>query len=268
MTLVASVAICCYLIASLLIALRLFQPHQLKIPPRWLGLGIATFAALIQSILLYQAILTSEGLNFSFFHVLSLVTWTITLLLLVSSFGKPVENLGILLFPLAALAIIAELNFPVVYLMKTRPWGVKVHVLISIFAYSVLTLASVQALLLAVQDQHLHNRHPGGFIRALPPLQTMETLLFEMIGLGFFSLTLALISGFVFLDDMFAQRMVHKTILSTAAWLVFGVLLWGRFRFGWRGRTAIIWTLSGFVVLMLAYFGSKAVIELLLHQPY
>jgi ABC-type uncharacterized transport system permease subunit len=101
-------------------------------------------------------------------------------------------------------------------------------------------------------------------VRALPPLQTMESLLFEMIAVGFVLLSLALLSGFSFLEDMFAQRQVHKTVLSIIAWFVFGTLLWGRYRFGWRGQKALIWTLSGFVVLMLAYFGSKVVIELIL----
>jgi ABC-type uncharacterized transport system permease subunit len=87
-----------------------------------------------------------------------------------------------------------------------------------------------------------------------------------MIGAGFVLLTLALISGFAFLDDMFAQHLVHKTVLSTLAWLIFGGLLIGRFRYGWRGRTAITWTLSGFGVLILAYFGSKAVLELILQR--
>jgi ABC-type uncharacterized transport system permease subunit len=94
----------------------------------------------------------------------------------------------------------------------------------------------------------------------------MESLLFEMIALGFALLTLALGTGFMFLEDMFAQHLAHKTLLSVLAWSVFGVLLWGRFRFGWRGRTALRWTLVGFVVLMLAYFGSKFVLELILHR--
>jgi ABC-type uncharacterized transport system permease subunit len=94
----------------------------------------------------------------------------------------------------------------------------------------------------------------------------MESLLFEMIGAGFALLTLALVSGFAFLEDMLAQHLVHKTVLSTLAWLVFGALLIGRFRYGWRGKTAIIWTLSGFVILILAYVGSKAVLELILQR--
>jgi ABC-type uncharacterized transport system permease subunit len=124
----------------------------------------------------------------------------------------------------------------------------------------------MQAILLAIQDRHLHRRQPVRFVRALPPLQTMESLLFEMIALGFVLLSVALGTGFVFLEDMFAQHLAHKTILSVAAWTVFGILLWGRFRFGWRGRTALRWTLAGFVVLMIAYFGSKFVLELILHR--
>jgi ABC-type uncharacterized transport system permease subunit len=94
----------------------------------------------------------------------------------------------------------------------------------------------------------------------------METLLFQMIGGGFIALSFSLLSGIMFLDDVFAQQLVHKTVLSIAAWAVFGVLLWGRWRHGWRGRTAIRWTLSGFAALVLSYFGSKLVLELILQR--
>jgi ABC-type uncharacterized transport system permease subunit len=168
---------------------------------------------------------------------------------------------------MAAVALILELRFSTPHLLGgPAAWGIGIHVLVSLFAYSLLTLASVQAILLAIQDHHLHGRHPGGFVRALPPLQTMEILLFELIGVGFFLLSLALVSGFAFLEDMFAQHLVHKTLLSVVSWLVFAGLLWGRFRFGWRGRTAIRGTLTGFVFLMLAYFGSKLVLELILQR--
>jgi ABC-type uncharacterized transport system permease subunit len=103
-------------------------------------------------------------------------------------------------------------------------------------------------------------------MRILPPLQTLEFSMFQIIAFGFFLLSLGLISGLMFLKDMFAQHLVHKTVLSIIAWLVFAILLWGRHRFGWRGRTAIRYTLSGFGSLMLAYFGSKLVLELILHR--
>jgi ABC-type uncharacterized transport system permease subunit len=237
------------------------------IPLRPTGMSLVLFGIVLHAFLIYQNVVTEHGVNLGVFNAFSLITWTILMLLLVSSLTKPVENLGIALLPLGALSVLLESRFHSIHLLtETATAGLTIHILVSMLAYSLFTLASVQAILLAVQDHHLHHRHPGGFIRALPPLQTMETLLFEMIGAGFVLLTLALISGFTFLEDMFEQRLAHKTILSITAWFVFGTLLWGRFKFGWRGQKALIWTLSGFVVLMLAYFGSKIVIELILSK--
>jgi ABC-type uncharacterized transport system permease subunit len=169
--------------------------------------------------------------------------------------------------PFTALALLLQqLSDQHHYLSQTLTAGLEFHILISILAYSLLSIAMVQALLLYIQDAHLHNKHPGGFIRSLPPLQTMETMLFRMIGLGFIVLSISLLSGFIFMENMFAQHLVHKTILSIIAWLLFSILLWGRWQFGWRGRTAIRWAMSGFIALMLAYFGSKFVVELILHR--
>ncbi len=238
--------------------------EQQPLPPSR-RLIAAFFGIAVHTLLLYQGIHNEGDINLSFFVAGSLIAWGILVVLMISSLSKPVENLGIVLLPLAILAIVLEMHYPSSRTLPTDvPGGLIAHILISLLAYSILALASVQAILLAIQDHHLRHRHPGGFIRALPPLQTMETLLFEMIAIGFALLTLALPTGFIFLDDMFAQHLVHKTILSVISWVVFGTLLWGRFRFGWRGQIAIIWTLAGFVVLMLAYFGTKAVIELVL----
>jgi ABC-type uncharacterized transport system permease subunit len=94
----------------------------------------------------------------------------------------------------------------------------------------------------------------------------MESLLFQMLGAGIVFLTISLVSGFLFIEDLFAQHLVHKTVLSILAWVIFTGLLMGRRRYGWRGQTAIQWTLIGFVLLLLAYFGSKLVLELILHR--
>jgi ABC-type uncharacterized transport system permease subunit len=266
-TQIAILAILLYLASGAMIALRLFKPDKLPRPGRALAVGLGFAGVLLHTVILYQSIFDQPGINLAFFNALALTSWTIVLLLLLSSLTKPVENLGILLLPLAAVTLYLESRYPSAdFLRQEAGWPLKIHVLVSMLAYSLLTLASMQAVLVAIQDHHLRHRHPGGFIRTLPPLQTMESLLFEMIGVGFVLLTLALISGFVFLEDMFAQHLVHKTVLSILGWIVFGTLLWGRYRFGWRGRTAIIWTLSGFVILMLAYFGSKAVLELILKR--
>jgi ABC-type uncharacterized transport system permease subunit len=100
----------------------------------------------------------------------------------------------------------------------------------------------------------------------LPPLQLMETMLFELIWVGVVLLTLSIASGILFLDDIFAQSLVHKTTLTILAWLLFSILLWGRYQLGWRSQTAVRFTLAGFFTLMLGYFGSKLVLELILQR--
>ncbi|MES9826075.1 MAG: cytochrome c biogenesis protein CcsA [Candidatus Thiodiazotropha endolucinida] len=262
---IATLAIIAYLAAGSILALRLFRTHESSVRSRVLALGLGFLGVALHAIPHYQNLISSSGINLGIFNAMSLIAWTITLLLLVSSISKPVENLGIIIMPLAAIALYLESRYQTVHFVTDQlSSGLTIHILVSMLAYSLFTLASVQAVLLAIQDHHLRQRHPGGFIRALPPLQTMESLLFEMIAVGFVLLSLALLSGFAFLENMFEQRLAHKTVLSIIAWVVFGTLLWGRYRFGWRGQIALTWTLSGFVVLMLAYFGSKVVIELIL----
>ncbi len=267
LTLVAIITVIGYLSSAALIGVRLARPDQEGIPSRALALAPGLGALLCQTLLLYQELITPVGLNLGFFNMMALVAWTVVLVLYLSALTKPVENLGILFLPLAAASVILAFRFPGLKLLSAEfSTGLNLHVLLSLLAYSLLTLAALQAVLLAIQEQHLHNRRPGGFVRMLPPMDTMETLLFEMIGAGFFLLSLSLVSGFIFLQDMWAQHIVHKTVLSLISWLIFAILLWGRFRFGWRGRTAIKWTLSGFLLLMLAYFGTKAVLELVLSR--
>jgi ABC-type uncharacterized transport system permease subunit len=261
----ALVATALYLTTSALLGMRLSRGAAGQSGPKIWFLAFGLAAVVFHGAVLHAGVFTRTGLDLSFFNALSLIAWVIALTLLLAAVRKPVEMLGIVLLPLAALALVLTmLDTTSTRIVPSRGWALDVHILISIFSYGVLTIAAVQAILLAVQDKHLREKHPGGFVRALPPLQTMETLLFQMIWLGFALLTLALFSGFLFLEDMFAQHLVQKTVLSIAAWTVFGLLLWGRRRFGWRGRTAIRWTLSGIFVLMLAYFGSKLVVELIL----
>ncbi len=256
-----------YIATAALLSLRLAgrAPAGLASKPLILVPGLVAVA--LHAITLYPTLFHVNGVDVSFFSVLSFISWLVALFLLLFSLRAPVENLAILILPLSALAVMLRtVGGQHVYLPANMPAGLEAHILLSISAYSVLSIAAVQAILLAVQESHLHNRHPGGFIRMLPPLQTMERLLFQMIGSGFALLSLGLITGAVFVDDLFAQHLVHKTVLSIIAWGLFGTLLFGRWQFGWRGRTAIRWTISGFVFLMLAYFGSKFVIELVIQR--
>ena len=135
-------------------------------------------------------------------------------------------------------------------------WQIKLHVVFALFGYSVLSIAALLAILLAMQEHALRQRQFGRFVSALPPLTLTEALMFQLIGAGFVLLTLTLFSGILFVENLFAQHLIHKTVLSIAAWLVFGTLLFGRWRYGWRGRRAMRMTLSGMALLLLAYFGT------------
>lgn len=263
-------AIALYLIGTALIGARvaaLARGSAAAAEPgpsaRWLWLG----AAALHGIALYLTIVTPTGLDLGFFNALSAVTWLMAVLLLITSLSRPLANLGVVVLALAAVALALQAVLPdPTPRGEPLPLGLDGHIFISLLAYSILSLAALLALVLAVQNRHLHAHRPGGLLRALPPLQHMESLLFQMIALGFALLTVALATGFVYLEDIFAQHVVHKTVLSIAAWVIFAVLLFGRWRFGWRGRVAIRWTLGGFAALMLAFFGSKLVLELLLQR--
>ena len=133
-------------------------------------------------------------------------------------------------------------------------------------AFAVLAIAAVQAVLVGLQNKALRHHHIRGIVQSLPPLTTMERVLFELVWAGIVLLTLSIISGLIFLDNLFAQHLVHKTVLSLGAWVIFTTLLVGRYRFGWRGMRAVRWTLGGCALLLLAYFGSKFVLEILLNR--
>ena len=147
-------------------------------------------------------------------------------------------------------------------------WILTSHILLSSLAYGLLAVAAVIAFFMIVQQNRLHSRQPLGWLESLPALETMDRWMFVAVGLGFALLTLALFSGLFFVDDWFEQHLVHKTVLSFFGWSVFALLLLGRWKFGWRGKNAAWWTLSGFAVLLVAYFGSKFVLEALLDRQW
>ena len=207
-----------------------------------------------------------NGLDLSVFTVLSLVSWITASFIMLASIRQPVECLTIVIFPFAAVTLLLRISSDQHHYLEQLSAGLETHILLSIISYSILSIAAVQSLLLYIQDYHLHSKHPSGFLSALPALETMENLLFKMIALGFILLTVSLASGVPYLEDIQQQHLTHKIILSSIAWLIFAVLLWGRWKFGWRGKTAIRWTLGGFVLLMLAYFGSSIVLQVILQK--
>ncbi len=262
----AVIACILYLLAAGWRAACLFRSFRVaQSAVRW-DLWSGTAAVLAHAASLVVLLLAPAGWFPDLFTAISLATGLIAGLFILSCLSKPLDSLGIVVFPLAAAGVLAGLNASSPADSPDIGGLLLGHIIGSMLAYAVLFLAAAQAVLLTVQDHCLRQHHPNGLMRSLPPLQTMETVLFELIRLGFILLSLALLSGLTHLHDMFAQQVVHKTVLSVLAWAVFAGLLWGRWQGGWRGRTAMRWTLSGFGLLLLAYFGSKVVLELILNQ--
>lgn len=220
---------------------------------------------ILHCLALYNGVISPLGINLGFYNAMSLVSAFIVLFTLIAIWRHPVDILAAVLLPIAALTIIVDNIGTTTHLLTPDSSNALIfHILTSIIAYSILALAALQAVLLSIQNRFLHAHQPGGFIKMMPPLRNMEALLFETILIGFIVLTISLGSGLIFLENMFAQQLAHKTVLSILAWFVFLTLLIGHWKLGWRGRTAIRWTLGGFISLMLAYFGSKFVLEVLL----
>lgn len=268
-SLAAVFAIALYVAAGTLLWLRFRRGESGHSAMRSLAFGLGSVGVALHASILYYSILAGNGLDLGLTSAVALVAWVVTILFLLASLTRPVETLGILIFPLAALTVLIESFWPShqVPLSHGSP-AQFTHIIVSLLAYSLLSIAVVQSLLMSVQEKHLHQKQPRGFLEALPPLETMESLMFQMIGLGFFLLTLTLISGVFFSEQVFGKPLAftHHIVLSIFAWLVFAVLLFGRVKFGWRGRQAVRWAIGGFILLVLAYFGSKFVLEVLLRR--
>ncbi len=225
------------------------------------GAALALHAWVAASLLV-----TPTGMNLGVFVVLSGSAAVVAGLALLGSFFRPLDYLLTLLFPLCAGALGASLVVDSDATSRTLSAGLLSHIAASVLAWAVLCIAAGQALLIAYQDRQLRHSRSLAVLRALPPLTEMEELLFQFVWFGMALLSISIVTGLLFLDDMFAQHVVHHTVLSLTSWGVFAVLLWGRHALGWRGRTAIRWTLAGFVLLALAWIGSKVVIELILQN--
>lgn len=233
------------------------QPRKINQLLGWAGFACHTVAVYV---LLHQP----QGIHLGFFAMGSLVSWLVVAIVLLSSIRQAIDNLFIGVFPIALLATLIAGIIPEESIARDYDGGLIAHILLSVLAYSILTLAVLQAVLVSRQHSALKHHHTRGLVASLPPLQTMDRLLFEMIWSGEILLTAALLSGFLFVDDLFAQHLLHKTALSLIAWVLYATLICGRLFFGWRSHTATRWTIGGFILLALAFFGSKLVLEWLL----
>lgn len=264
------------LIPALLAALAYAAATALSLRDdgRRLFVPLGGAAVLLHALVLLAHMSSHDGWRFGFVEALSIVIWQASALLWISCLRWPLQALTIPLYPLSALAVLATISSGGDGGAGILDWRLKLHVTLSVLAAGLFTLAAVHSLVLAAQGRLLHGgarRLPDfadGWAARLPPLQTMEFLLFRMLLIAVVVLSAALLTGVLFVSDLLDQHLLHKTVLSFTAWAVFLTLLWGRWRYGWRGSTALRWTWTGYGVLLLAYFGSKFVLELLLGRQW
>lgn len=249
-------------------AWRLFHGLDEHLATDRTAMTLAVLAATSHLTVLLLNMFQSGGLPWGFFGALMQVSLVTVVAMLLGSAFKPLLATGMVLFPMvtAVLAVNLFVRPDVSVGVVDYDWQLDLHVALSVAAFAVLSLSAAHSLILAYQDRQLRRGRFGGLVSRLPPLATMERLLFQLIAVGFMLLTLALVSGVTFVDNLKAQHLTHKTVLTVSAWLVFGTLIVGRLRWGWRGQRAIRMTLAGMVVLLLAYFGSKLVLELILKR--
>lgn len=252
-----------YIVAAVVASKQLLSSQKPLSTTLLLPIMIALTAHIIW---LYDDVFMVGGQDLQILNVVSLVTFIISLL---STIVSKKLNTGILLpvvFGFTALNFIAVTYLPSHYIthLETHP-EVGSHIILALLAYSTLSIASLLALQLAYLDHRLKNHKTPITKINMPPIMTLEKSLFQFIFIGFILLSCTLLTGFVFLDDMFAQGKAHKAILSIIAWGIYGTLLWGHFKKGWRGRLTVYITIIGSSLLTLAYFGSRFVREIILN---
>jgi ABC-type uncharacterized transport system permease subunit len=250
-------------------------------PAWWHILMLAAVAS--HGLLLHETIFPANRMVFGFAFALSAMLWLGVGIYWIESFFFSLAGLGLIVIPVAMLASLMPLAFPGSQILgyAARPLF-KLHFIIANVAYGLFTLAAFHAFLMLLAERRLHgfNRSPqagkasepvqwvGRWLDLLPPLLTLEKLLFRLIGAGFVLLTLTILSGLLFSEQLFGRafRLDHKTVFALLSWVMFAGILAGRTFYGWRGRTALRWVIASFGILLLAYVGSRFVIEVILHR--
>lgn len=268
------IAIAFYIITWVLIArsiqANINSPEQQPASQKvyFLCWGIALLAHFVGII---APLNNADGPNLSFISLGSYVMWFLSSILFLSTLSRKIQALAVIILPFTILSLILLLliNTDSANTIQMNS-GLGVHILVSLLAYSTLMLAAVQALLVATQNNYLHQRlkkpNQSNFVRTLPALEDMEYFLFHLIAMGVLLLSISLLSGFYYLDNLFGSSVAHKTILSIISWIIFSALLLGRWKYGWRGKTAVRWTISGFAILALAFFGSKFIQDFVVNK--
>ncbi|WP_197337603.1 inner membrane protein YpjD [Ralstonia solanacearum] len=239
---------------------------------RWVLLGVLV----VHGVLLHETIFPATSMKFGFAYALSAMLWLGVGIYWIESLFFSLAGLGLLVMPVALIGSLLPLAFPGTQILGYAASPLfKLHFAIANVAYGLFTLAAFHAILMLAAERRLHtiNRPAesgwlGRWLDLLPPLLTLEKLLFRLIGAGFVLLTLTIVSGMLFSEQLFGRafHIDHKTVFAILSWAMFGGILIGRRFYGWRGRMALRWVMMAFATLMLAYVGSRFVLEVILHR--
>lgn len=263
-----------FLAAALLYAVCALLPSS-----RGVLISVVTAIAwLAHGLALGLDVFAPTGVRVGFAIMLAAALWVSVAAYWLENRNFALDGMRRLVMPCACIATLLPLAFPgSLALAAGKPTAFGWHVAVAVLAYGALTMAAFHAVLMALQEARLHARgsargaNQGALAAALdqlPALLTMERLLFRVIGIGFVLLSLTVLSGFVFSEQVFGRplRLDHKSVFALLSWALFAALLAGRKWQGWRGRTALRFTLAGFATLALAYVGSRFVLEVVLHR--
>ena len=236
---------------------------------------LLTLVIVVHAIGLFQGILPQHNLYLGWALALSAALWLGMIVFWVQSLSMRINGMLLILLPTAALVTLLAGIFPYGHPVPhvNSDW-LRIHLLIAFTAYGLILVAALHAILMAALDRQLHQPVESAAQRSLldralnsmPPLLTQERLLFQLIWIAFGVLTLTVITGAVVSQRLFSQLfpLDHKSIFTLLSWVTFGTLLWGRHTRGWRGRIALRWTLAGFAFVLLAYTGSRFVLDVIL----
>ena len=264
--LLSLIAVACYLLGAAGLAIATYQQRSEPLSAQGRGRRIASVAiagvgVVVHAAAFMEARRVAPDVALSLGDTLAMVGVVIAVTAILMAIRPGRRGMAALLLVIAAVLEASFSGESRQFSMSRAGWEVSFHIAMATIAFAFLTIGMALAIAQVIVAKRVRSRRPLGWLRILTPIESLESGTFQSILAGFAVLTLALVSGAFFVEHLFAQHLVHKVVLALVAWVVFGVLLLGRLRFGWRGRKALRWTFAGYTLLGLSYFGSKIILE-------
>ena len=210
---------------------------------------------------LFGLILPGRGFSLSIGHAVSMIGLELALIALLAAIEPTLRGMSAGLLLLSAWTVLftgEAVDAPIAVAM---PLQVRAHILLALLSSGLLSVGAIVSIYALLQERRLRSARITAVNHLFAPLETTEKLLIGVASAGFAGLTLAIATGSSFINNLVEQHLAHKFSLSLIAWVIFGVLLAGRFFVGWRGKRVIKLYLWGFVVLGVAYFGSRLILQ-------